>query len=306
MSVEQRHAFPIRLEQIIRAPKPAEQPKPSRKQRGRPKGSKTKDQAAIDLSPYLQWVKGLIQAVLMLTQGTLSIRYLLLDGQFGNAATLAMAQQCNLHLISKLRQDSELYLPYTGNDGRCKYGERLNPRQLDTTYRVHSSQADGIQTEIYQLSARHPKFAQLLNVVFICKTKLSTGEQSHAILFSSDLSLEYAQLIDYYALRFQIEFNFRDAKQYWGLEDFMLTSEQGVYNAANLALFMVSLSYRLVQQMRSLYPDFSVLDLKAWCRGYTYVREILKWLPEKPDAFLSATIIAKVANLGAIHPVPTP
>jgi putative transposase len=27
--------------------------------------------------------------------------------------------------------------------------------------------------------------------------------------------------VDYYSLRFQIEFNFRDAKQYWGLEDFM-------------------------------------------------------------------------------------
>jgi len=29
----------------------------------------------------------------------------------------------------------------------------------------------------------------------------------------------YDKLIDYYQLRFQIEFNFRDAKQYWGLED---------------------------------------------------------------------------------------
>ena len=27
-------------------------------------------------------------------------------------------------------------------------------------------------------------------------------------------------MIDYYALRFQIEFNFRDAKQYWGLTRF--------------------------------------------------------------------------------------
>ena len=52
------------------------------------------------------------------------------------------------------------------------------------------------------------------------------------------LSLGYENLIDYYRLRFQIEFNFRDAKQYWGLEDFMSVNERPVYNSANLAMFM--------------------------------------------------------------------
>ena len=35
-------------------------------------------------------------------------------------------------------------------------------------------------------------------------------------------------LIEYYSLRFQIEFDFRDAKQYWGLEDFMNVKETQV------------------------------------------------------------------------------
>lgn len=43
-------------------------------------------------------------------------------------------------------------------------------------------------------------------------------------------------MIDYYKLRFQIEFNFRDAKQHWGLEDFMNTKEIAVANAASLSL----------------------------------------------------------------------
>ena len=30
----------------------------------------------------------------------------------------------------------------------------------------------------------------------------------------------YQTIIDSYSARFQIEFNFRDAKQFWGLEDF--------------------------------------------------------------------------------------
>ena len=52
-------------------------------------------------------------------------------------------------------------------------------------------------------------------------------------MFSSDLSLDAQTLIKYYSLRFQIEFNFRDAKQFWGLEDFMNTSHTGVMNAAD-------------------------------------------------------------------------
>ena len=45
-----------------------------------------------------------------------------------------------------------------------------------------------------------------------------------------------------YALRFQIEFNFRDAKQFWGLEDFMNVNKTPVNNAANLSMFRVNVS----------------------------------------------------------------
>ncbi|WP_443689872.1 hypothetical protein [Nostoc mirabile] len=40
--------------------------------------------------------------------------------------------------------------------------------------------------------------------------------------------MSYEKIIDYYRLRFQIEFNFRDAKQFWGLEDFMNLSQTAV------------------------------------------------------------------------------
>ncbi len=70
------------------------------------------------------------------------------------------------------------------------------------------------------------------------------------ILFTSDLELSYQKVIDYYSLRFQIEFNFREAKQFWGLEDFMNTTETAVTNAVNLSFFMVNLSSRLLQDCR--------------------------------------------------------
>jgi hypothetical protein len=98
-----------------------------------------------------------------------------------------------------------------------------------------------------------------------------------------------------------IEFNFRDAKQYWGLEDFMNVTPTGVTNAANLSLFMVNVAYRLQAHMRPRDLDYSILDLKTDWRGYKYVEETIKLLPEKPEPVVLRQILHKVAGLGRIH-----
>lgn len=37
------------------------------------------------------------------------------------------------------------------------------------------------------------------------------------------------------------------------------------------------------ENIMKLNPDFSITDLKALFRGYKYVKETIKPLPEKPD-----------------------
>ena len=139
-------------------------------------------------------------------------------------------------------------------------------------------------------------------MVVIVKTNLQTQAQAHVILFSSDLDLAYDLLIDYYRLRFQIEFNFRDAKQYWGLEDFMNVQETQVTNAFNLSFFMVNVSHRLLRDLRCHQPEAGVLDLKTFFRSRRYVIEVIKTLDREPQAVLIQGAFDKVAQLGAIHP----
>jgi putative transposase len=148
----------------------------------------------------------------------------------------------------------------------------------------------------------HREFPDRLNVVVLLKTNLETKASAYVILFSSDLELPYDQLIDFYSLRFQIEFNFRDAKQFWGLEDFMNVTQTAVTNAANLSLFMVNVSQVLMCKYRQEDPHFSILDLKANYRGFRYVTETIKMLPKKPDPDLITQLFQKVAVLGRIHP----
>ena len=147
----------------------------------------------------------------------------------------------------------------------------------------------------------HKLFADPLNIVVIVKTNQHTGASAHVVLFSSDLELAYDKVIDYYRLRFQIEFNFRDAKQYWGLEDFMVINPTPVYNSANLAMLMVNLSQVLIRALRNQCPAFSVNDLKAYYRGRKYVTEAFKLLPNTPEPIFIEQVIAQVTELGRIN-----
>jgi len=96
-------------------------------------------------------------------------------------------------------------------------------------------------------------------------------------------------------------FNFRDAKQFWGLEDFMTQKEIAVTNAANLSFFMVNLSYYLLTLFRLNNPNSGIIDLKAYYHGCQYVQEMLKMLPQKLEPILLSQIFAKLTSIGRIH-----
>ena len=158
-------------------------------------------------------------------------------------------------------------------------------------------------TETYALTLFHKDFPNPLNVLIIAKTDSRARKRSHVVLFSTDLSLSPSQLSDYYALRFQIEFNFRDAKQYFGLEDFMNVSQPAVTNAVGLAFLMVNLSTVLLAAHRADSPDFSILDLKALFRARRYLHETIIALPEPPPPYIISGIWQRFAALGAIRPL---
>jgi putative transposase len=319
ISTKERRSFPIAVEQVMRSAEhqaatssksTKATAKPSAKRKpGRPKGSTTTAKTTLELSPELTRIQTMILALLTRIGGLFPLTYLVLDGHFGTAAALQMARGCNLHLISKLRCDSALYLPYTGvyagHGPRRIYGDKLNPQAIPEQFLRHTSVEKGIESRIYQLQARHKTFAQPLNVVCIVKTNLTTQAQAHVLLFSSDLAVAFDTLIDNYCLRFQIEFNFRDAKQYWGLEDFMTTHPTRVKTAANLSLFMVNLVERVLRDMRHHQPEIGVLDVKAQCRAAKYVEEMIKLLPEKPEPGLLERMVAKLGGIGRIHAAPT-
>ena len=312
ISVKKRTSYPVMMEQGLKEVE--EQPAkkaPGKKakrlvgKKGRPPGSQNKNRREVELKPYLVRIQTMLKKLLLLIGIDLNMVYCVLDGAFGNNHALQMVRQCSLHLISKLRADAALYFPYEGPQkkvgARKKYGQKLDYAHLPDQYLKETTVVDGIQTCIYQMTLWHKRFPDLLNVVIIVKTNLKTQARAHIVLFSSNLDLAYDKLIDYYRLRFQIEFNFRDAKQFWGLEDFMNVNQTPVYNAANLAMFMINLAQVLLGHFRPTCPTFSVNDLKAYFRGRKYVTETLKLLPQRPEPIFIDQIFANIAQIGSIN-----
>ncbi len=323
ISVKKQTAYPIRMEQVTKEQalcgkrkKQAKSKKKSKQKgkRGRPKGSKNKNRHDVELPVHLQQMQQLLQYTLALLKLVgIQTTYFLFDGAFGNNNSLQMVRRCGLHLISKLRRDSALYFPYTGKQKKYgrkrKYGDKLNYDQIPAACLVASETVDKIQTDTYQMQMWHKLFPDMLNIVIVVKSNLENGKRAHIVLFSSDHSLAYDKLVHYYRLRFQactersrsIEFNFRAAKQFWGLEDFMNVNERPVYNFANLSMFMVSVSQLLIERRRDKIPEFGINDLKAEFRGRKYVSELLKLLPESLNDLLIDQFFAKIGTLGSVH-----
>lgn len=95
VSVQQRRAFPRRVEQVVRsdAEKAASKAKAAAKQAkaphakrrpGRPKGSTHRNKAPLTLTPELVRIKAMLEALLRMITTVLSVTYLVLDGHFGN------------------------------------------------------------------------------------------------------------------------------------------------------------------------------------------------------------------------------
>ena len=305
IDVTKRSSWPLLIEQILPKPKPNKSAttatKKIKRAKGRPKGAKNKNHRDVQLNAEMTQVKALLMRLLKLTKGTLSVVYFVYDGAFGNNAAVQMTRQVGLHLISKLRNNSALHFKYSGTysgKGRRRiYGNRVNYNDLPSENLKSDTTKKQVRTRLYQLEVIHKKFSDTLNVVIILKENEQTGKTARIILFSTDLNLEWDKLVDYYRLRFQIEFNFRDAKQHWGLEDFMVIKEQSVFNAANLSFFMVNIS----QAMLAPSENKSILDLKARQHGLRYMQEVFKILPENTIPINITQLFEAIPVLGQIH-----
>jgi putative transposase len=282
VNVNQSESSPVAVKQIIRekTEKVSASKKKKRRRkakRGRKAGSSNKDKTELNLSPELLRINEILLELMKLIKEFLKVKYLAMDGHFGHNQAVLMAMEQDLYLISKLRKDVALFEKYEGKySGKGKpkkYGKRVRVELMGAKYLQKSEVEGDLITNYYQGIFLHKEFGMPLNVVVIVQINVKTKKMGHAVLFSNDVDLGWEKLVKYYRLRFQIEFNFRDAKQHFGLEDFMNQTQTGVENASNVAFLMLNVSAKLLKAKER--NCVGINDLKSQFRGIFYALETL-------------------------------
>lgn len=287
----------------------------SSKPNGRPKGSKDKNKTKTHTSLSLSFERLLIAGLALLSTIGIAPTYIVADGAYGSKTYLLICIEQNIALISKLRCTSALYLPAEQKKGKRgrgrarKYGERIHLDKLDkeSPYfckTIEDKETSNLIIDVYHLPKIWTKFLPVMvNITVLIATNTRTNKVSRKILFSTDLVLSADLIIEYYSLRFQIEFNFRDAKQYFGLADFRAYKATQVKNSVGLAFFMVNFSHIIRKKVAELWEieNLSILDVKAGYRTEKQVNRILKHLDLDVIAIKNQINLKDLAAFEAIN-----
>lgn len=311
---EKDKSYPLFMSQLIYTKEEKEQLEEDKKKRknklkeekkavGRPKGSKNKIKEEKKLAPVFRLLEEQLMDLNKFLK--LKVKHFLGDRKYGNNTVLTLCKKYNLFLISKLQKNSALYFEYTGEySGKGKkitYGDKLDYNNIPMEYLVKQDVTDKITTKIYQMKLLSKTLDGKLNVVVVQKTV--DKKVAHVVFFSNDLDLPYQKIIDYYSLRFQIEFNFRDAKEFWGLSDFMNIKKERIYNACNLAFFMCNLSNILLDKFREKQKNNNsgIRDLLSYFKADYYFNQTLKLLLKNNANILLPDDLYELTSIGAIH-----
>jgi len=288
--------------------------KKGKKKVGRPKGSKNKTHTKqyTGLSLSFESLLSLILPLLVVVN--IIPAYVVADGAYGSKTFLLITRELGQHLISKLRVNTALYLPYAEKKGakkrrgrKPKYGSKIDYDTLtpESAYYVKTTQEEDkpeVSIQIYQISKVWVKFLPvLINVVIFKAVNTKTGKVGRRILFSTDLNLSAELMIQYYCLRFKIEFNFRDAKQHFGLAHFRAYKQRQVQNSVGLAFFMVNFTNiirKIVIDMFCL-DQVSILDLKALSNAEKHYDRLLKVLEIDPCLIKKKDLVFNLAKVDA-------
>lgn len=270
---------------------------------GRPVGSKNKAKIKVESESSRALVLLLTRVLPFLATIFIQPSYLVGDGAYGNLTYCLIAAEHHLDLISKLNCTTALYYPPQEGTRQRIYGDKVDLNQLEAHKIAEKDEDDCVFTffQIKKVRTRH--IAQFLNVVIIRCIHKKSKKTAFVLLFSTDLELDGMNIVDYYALRFQIEFNFRDAKQHFGLSDFKNTQPKQINNAVGIAFFMGNLSAILIDNIKEQckLEVVSILDLKACFRAILFSNRLKNTPVLDITNILEPDNINLLAHLGAVN-----
>jgi hypothetical protein len=231
-----------------------------------------------------------------------AVQYGVFDGYYAKRKFIDGVCALSLHAISKLRVDARLRYLYQGAQKKRGRRRRFDGQvSVDDLRRFESvgTVAEGL--DLYTAVVNSISLQRSIRVVVVINRK-DQEKPRVALLFSTDTGLSAASIYRFYKARFQLEFLFRDAKQFTGLADCQARDEKALHFHFNAALSTVNLA-KIEAQRRHESDEAMVFSLFSWKQRYfneQFLELIISKLELEPEMIKNHPQYEYLRDYGAI------
>lgn len=193
---------------------------------------------------------------------------LVVDGYFAKYKFVnPISKETNLEVICRLRDDANLKYLYTGvqKTGRGrkrKYEGKVDVKKIDK--RRIKKEFRNKDITIYSGVVYSVGLKRKIKICYVEFFNNEGKVEMYKIFFSTNEKRKGVEILSYYKARFQMEFNFRDGKQYTGLEHGQSRSTKKLHFHFNASLTSVNIAKCILRSNidKNTSIPLSVGDLK--------------------------------------------
>lgn len=226
------------------------------------------------------------------------------DAFFSKNTFVTKICEAGFTMVGRLQNNIYLRYRYIGEQhkgrGRHKvYDGKIDLKNLNTEhFKVIKKSEEEI---VYEGEAHVRCFKRWCKIVV--RHILKEEKIARVIVnFSTDLEITASKVLDYYQMRYQIEYLFRDAKGHLGLEDTQSRQPEALdfhYNASLTALNVAKVAhwYSIEKEQRT---SFSIQDIKTQYVNELLLDRLIYIYGKEPSVEKNNPKIRELYNIGRI------
>ena len=139
------------------------------------------------------------------------------------------------------------------------------------------------------------------NILLVVEEFQMNGKTIYRLLFSTDIKQAPIDVMDIYHTRFQIEFGFRDAKQFAGLENLQARSGNKLYFHFNTALTTVNIAKIMqLSNPETRENSFSMATYKVQFHNTLLLLKFFRLFAINPNSIKNHQHVKELLNFGTM------
>ncbi len=230
-------------------------------------------------------------------------RILVVDAWFYKADYIRTGVDLGFECITRMRDDANLQYLYASKQNRGKgrpkkYAGKVNLQNIDKRRFRLVEQTQELR--IYECTVHCVMLQTLVKVAYVEFLDKDGCVQTRKIFMSTNLERDAHTLVKYYRARYQMEFNFRDAKQHTGLNHCQARTEEKLDFHFNASLTSINIAKIVARSGVNKNQPIALCieDIKTELSNKILLDLFFSNFEIAPHLIKNKFLIAKILNFG--------